>query len=55
VDGFPYESRCPAGLYFDDIGKLCTFKADARCGPIATSEFLTHNPVFKIFDVFGIH
>ncbi|CAL8079007.1 unnamed protein product [Orchesella dallaii] len=37
VDGHPYESRCPAGLYFDDINKFCTFKADARCGPIATT------------------
>jgi hypothetical protein len=37
VDGFPYESRCPAGLHFDDINKLCTFKKDARCGPISTT------------------
>lgn len=37
VDHHPYESRCPSGLYFDDISKFCTFKAEARCGPIATT------------------
>ncbi|XP_063376788.1 chitin deacetylase 1 [Cydia fagiglandana] len=37
VDGYPYLNRCPSGLYFDDISKFCTFKAEARCGPIATT------------------
>lgn len=39
VDGYPYLNRCPSGLYFDDISKYCTFKAEARCGPISTSEY----------------
>lgn len=39
VDGYPYLNRCPSGLYFDDISKFCTFKAEARCGPIATSKY----------------
>lgn len=38
MDGFPYVNRCPSGLYFDDISKFCTFKNEARCGPIATSK-----------------
>lgn len=38
VDGYPYLNRCPASLYFDDINKLCTFKNEARCGPLPTSE-----------------
>lgn len=38
VDGFPYLNRCPSGLHFDDIQKFCTFKNEARCGPIATSK-----------------
>ncbi|CAH0406911.1 unnamed protein product [Chilo suppressalis] len=37
VDGYPYLNRCPSGLYFDDISKFCTFKVEARCGPIATT------------------
>nr|XP_037870242.1 chitin deacetylase 1-like isoform X2 [Bombyx mori] len=37
VDGYPYLNRCPSGLYFDDISKYCTFKAEARCGPIPTT------------------
>ncbi|KAK9870336.1 hypothetical protein WA026_006421 [Henosepilachna vigintioctopunctata] len=37
VDGFPYLNRCPSGLYFDDISKFCTFKNEARCGPIAAT------------------
>ncbi|XP_068632474.1 chitin deacetylase 1 [Battus philenor] len=37
VDGYPYLNRCPSGLYFDDISKYCTFKAEARCGPISTT------------------
>lgn len=37
VDGYPYVNRCPAGLYFDDISKYCTFKNEARCGPISSS------------------
>lgn len=37
VDGYPYINRCPSGLYFDDISKFCTFKAEARCGPIAAT------------------
>lgn len=40
VDGYPYLNRCPSGLYFDDINKYCTFKDEARCGPIATSEYI---------------
>lgn len=38
VDGFPYLNRCPSSLFFDDILKFCTFKEEARCGPIATSK-----------------
>lgn len=37
VDGYPYLNRCPSGLYFDDIQKYCTFKDEARCGPLAAS------------------
>lgn len=37
VDGYPYMNRCPSGLYFDDIQKFCTFKDEARCGPIPTT------------------
>ncbi|XP_018319852.1 uncharacterized protein LOC108733257 [Agrilus planipennis] len=37
VDGYPYLNRCPSGLFFDDISKFCTFKNEARCGPIATT------------------
>ncbi|CAK9825020.1 Chitin deacetylase 1 [Anthophora retusa] len=37
VDGYPYLNRCPSGLHFDDISKFCTFKNEARCGPIATT------------------
>lgn len=37
VDHHPYVSLCPSGLYFDDIKKLCTFKNEARCGPIPTT------------------
>lgn len=38
VDGYPYINNCPSGLHFDDIAKYCTFKSEARCGPIATSK-----------------
>lgn len=38
VDNHPYLNRCPAGLYFDDVNKLCTFKNEARCGPLPTSK-----------------
>ncbi|XP_057341564.1 chitin deacetylase 1 [Microplitis mediator] len=37
VDGYPYLNRCPSGLHFDDISKFCTFKNEARCGPIPTT------------------
>jgi hypothetical protein len=37
VDGHPYMNRCPSGLFFDDIAKYCTFKNEARCGPIAST------------------
>lgn len=37
VDGYPYMNRCPSGLYFDDISKFCTFKNEARCGPVPTT------------------
>ncbi|KYN02697.1 hypothetical protein ALC62_06497 [Cyphomyrmex costatus] len=37
VDGYPYLNRCPSGLHFDDINKFCTFKNEARCGPIETT------------------
>lgn len=37
VDGYPYLNRCPSGLYFDDVLKYCTFKNEARCGPISTT------------------
>ena len=39
VDGYPYLNRCPSGLFFDDISKFCTFKNEARCGPIASSKY----------------
>lgn len=32
-------NRCPSGLYFDDISKFCTFKNEARCGPVPTSKY----------------
>lgn len=38
VDGYPYVNRCPSGLYFDDISKYCTFKNEARCGPVPLSK-----------------
>ncbi|XP_037935007.1 chitin deacetylase 1 [Teleopsis dalmanni] len=37
VDGFPYLNRCPSGLYFDDLQKFCTFKDEAKCGPLSTT------------------
>ncbi|KAK0095813.1 hypothetical protein PV326_007319 [Microctonus aethiopoides] len=37
VDGYPYLNRCPSGLHFDDISKFCTFRNEARCGPIPTT------------------
>lgn len=49
VDGYPYLSRCPSGLYFDDIQKFCTFKDEARCGPIAASKLFKFNFGFKVF------
>ncbi|XP_063236003.1 chitin deacetylase 1 [Bacillus rossius redtenbacheri] len=46
VDGYPYLNRCPSGLYFDDINKLCTFKNEARCGPIASTPApITEEPL----------
>ncbi|KAL5245054.1 hypothetical protein ACI65C_012464 [Semiaphis heraclei] len=46
VDNFPYLNRCPAGLYFDDVNKLCTFKNEARCGPLPSTEApSTENPI----------
>lgn len=48
VDGFPYLNRCPSGLYFDDISKFCTFKVEARCGPIAASEYLFPSARFPL-------
>ncbi|KAG5890808.1 hypothetical protein JTB14_008249 [Gonioctena quinquepunctata] len=44
VDGYPYVNRCPSGLYFDDISKYCTFKNEARCGPIES----TPGPVTEV-------
>ncbi|XP_046388166.1 chitin deacetylase 1 [Ischnura elegans] len=44
VDGYPYLNRCPSGLYFDDISKLCTFKNEARCGPIITTPAPSTEP-----------
>lgn len=32
-------NRCPPGLHFDDISKLCLFKNEARCGPLPTSVY----------------
>ncbi|XP_046650614.1 chitin deacetylase 1-like [Daphnia pulicaria] len=37
VEGTPFLSRCPSSLFFDDIQKLCTFKNEAVCGPVATT------------------
>ncbi|XP_006617231.1 uncharacterized protein LOC102672538 [Apis dorsata] len=46
VDGYPYLNRCPSGLHFDDISKFCTFKNEARCGPIATTPApITEPPI----------
>ncbi|KAF4521597.1 hypothetical protein B566_EDAN001317 [Ephemera danica] len=46
VDAYPYLNRCPSGLFFDDINKLCTFKNEARCGPIAaTPAPITETPI----------
>ena len=46
VDGYPYLNRCPASLYFDDVNKLCTFKNEARCGPLPTTPApITETPV----------
>ena len=38
VENHPHLSRCPSSLFFDDIQKLCTFKNEAVCGPVATSK-----------------
>ncbi|CAG0892210.1 unnamed protein product [Cyprideis torosa] len=38
VEKFPYLSNCPGGLFFDDISKACTFRNEATCGPISTTE-----------------
>lgn len=54
VDGYPYLNTCPSGLHFDDVAKYCTFKNEARCGPLATSKF-THKlkiPCAHWFDWF---
>lgn len=46
VDGFPYQNRCPSGLYFDDVAKFCTFKDEAKCGPIlSTPAPITETPL----------
>jgi len=37
VDGHPYATRCPSTLHFDDISKFCTFRTEARCGPISST------------------
>jgi len=34
VEKHAYQTRCPSGLYFDDLDKLCTFKSEAKCGPL---------------------
>uniref|UniRef100_A0A1A9ZBG6 Chitin-binding type-2 domain-containing protein n=1 Tax=Glossina pallidipes TaxID=7398 RepID=A0A1A9ZBG6_GLOPL len=48
VDGFPYLNRCPSGLYFDDVQKFCTFKDEAKCGPLSTTPAtVTDAPVDK--------
>jgi len=44
VDGYPYLNRCPSGLNFDDISKFCTFKGEARCGPIASTPAPSTEP-----------
>lgn len=38
-------NRCPSGLYFDDLAKYCTFKDEARCGPLAASKYQLYNRV----------
>lgn len=48
VDNYPYLNRCPSGLYFDDINKLCTFKNEARCGPLPTSEYFVSIIHYKL-------
>lgn len=42
VDGYPYLNRCPSGLYFDDLQKFCTFKDEAKCGPLPTSKWWSY-------------
>ena len=38
AQGNYHRSVCPAGLFWDDLDKICTYKENARCGPIANSE-----------------
>merc|ERR1719225_1870326 len=37
VDFRPIKSFCPSGLYWDDVKKLCTYKSEAVCGPVAST------------------
>ena len=33
-DGTAFRAFCPTGLYWDDERKFCTYKNEAKCGPL---------------------
>ena len=33
-DGTAFRNFCPTGLYWDDERKFCTYKEEAKCGPL---------------------
>jgi len=34
ADGTAFKNFCPTGLYWDDERKFCTYKNEAKCGPL---------------------
>jgi len=38
TDGAAHRSFCPNGLYWDDEKKICTYKNEAKCGPLEPSK-----------------
>lgn len=38
MDNFPHPQSCPAGLYWHDVKKQCTYKNQAVCGPVEATE-----------------
>jgi len=38
TDGAAHRSFCPNGLYWDDEKKICTYKNEAKCGPLAPKK-----------------